>query len=386
MPEELNVGLVGCGFMGKAHSNAWLNTGKFFNLPIQPGMKAICALPEDEDALRRMAENWGWEGYVTDYKELVTREDIDLVDVATPNNTHAEISIAAAEAGKNVSCEKPLAMNVAEAKEMLQAVKEAGVRHMVWFNYRRVPAVALARRLIDEGRIGKIYHFRAQYLQDWIMDPEFPLVWRLRKEVGGSGAHGDLNAHITDLARYLVGEIDEVVGMSETFIKERPLEAEAVGLTATAGEKRGQVTVDDTVLFLARFENGAVGSFEGTRFGAGRKNGERFEINGEKGTLAFDFERMNELEFFSREDPEGLQGFKTILATEPGHPYMEAYWPPGHLIGYEHTFVSQAADLVKGIAEGTELKPDFEDGLRNQEVLDAVLKSCEERAWIKVGE
>lgn len=386
MPEELNVGLVGCGFMGKAHSNAWLNTGKFFNLPIQPVMKAICALPEDEDALRRMAENWGWEGYVTDYKELVTREDIDLVDVATPNNTHAEISIAAAEAGKNVSCEKPLAMNVAEAKEMLQAVKEAGVRHMVWFNYRRVPAVALARRLIDEGRIGKIYHFRAQYLQDWIMDPEFPLVWRLRKEVGGSGAHGDLNAHITDLARYLVGEIDEVVGMSETFIKERPLEAEAVGLTATAGEKRGQVTVDDTVLFLARFENGAVGSFEGTRFGAGRKNGERFEINGEKGTLAFDFERMNELEFFSREDPEGLQGFKTILATEPGHPYMEAYWPPGHLIGYEHTFVSQAADLVKGIAEGTELKPDFEDGLRNQEVLDAVLKSCEERAWIKVGE
>ena len=386
MPEELNVGLVGCGFMGKAHSNAWLNTGKFFNLPIQPVMKAICALPEDEDALRRMAENWGWEGYVTDYKELVTREDIDLVDVATPNNTHAEISIAAAEAGKNVSCEKPLAMNVAEAKEMLQAVKEAGVRHMVWFNYRRVPAVALARRLIDEGRIGKIYHFRAQYLQEWIMDPEFPLVWRLRKEVGGSGAHGDLNAHITDLARYLVGEIDEVVGMSETFIKERPLEAEAVGLTATAGEKRGQVTVDDTVLFLARFENGAVGSFEGTRFGAGRKNGERFEINGEKGTLAFDFERMNELEFFSREDPEGLQGFKTILATEPGHPYMEAYWPPGHLIGYEHTFVSQAADLVKGIAEGTELKPDFEDGLRNQEVLDAVLKSCEERAWIKVGE
>jgi len=386
MTEELNVGLVGCGFMGKAHSNAWLNAGKFFDLPMKPVMKAICGLPEDEDALRRMAENWGWEGYETDYKELVKREDIDLVDVATPNNTHAEISIAGAEAGKNVACEKPLAMSVAEAKEMLQAVKEAGVRHMVWFNYRRVPAVALARRLIDEGRIGKIYHFRAQYLQDWIMDPEFPLVWRLQKDIAGSGAHGDLNAHITDLARYLVGEIDEVVGMSETFIKERPLEAEAVGLTATAGEKRGQVTVDDTVLFLARFENGAVGSFEGTRFGAGRKNGERFEINGEKGTLAFDFERMNELEFYSREDPEGLQGFKTLLATEPGHPYIEAYWPPGHLIGYEHTFVNQAADLVKGIAEGTELKPDFEDGLRNQEVLEAVLKSCEERSWIKVRE
>jgi predicted dehydrogenase len=384
MPEELNVGLVGYKFMGKAHSNAWLNVAKFFDLPLKPVMRAICG--RTEDAVRAVAENWGWEGYETDYKNLVTREDIDLVDVSTPNNTHAEISIAAAEAGKDVVCEKPFAMNVAQAKEMLQAVKEAGVRHMVWFNYRRVPAVALARRLIDEGRIGKIYHFRAQYLQDWIMDPEFPLVWRLRKEVAGSGAHGDLNAHITDLARYLVGEIDEVVGMSETFIKERPLEAEAAGLSATSAQKRGEVTVDDTVLFLARFANGAVGSFECTRFGGGRKNGERFEINGEKGTLAFNFERMNELEFFSREEPQELQGFKTILVTEAVHPYIEAYWPPGHLIGYEHTFVSQAADLVKGIAEGTELKPDFEDGLRNQEVLDAVMKSCEERAWIKVGE
>jgi len=382
MAEGIRIGLVGYKFMGKAHSNAYLNVARFFNLPQPPVMKAICG--RSEAAVRAVAEQWGWESVETDYHKLVARDDIDLIDIATPNNTHAEIAIAAAKAGKHVVSEKPLAMNVAEARKMLQAVRRAGVKHMVWFNYRRVPAIALAKKLIEEGRLGRIFHIRAVYLQDWIVDPEFPLVWRLRREVAGSGAHGDLNAHIIDLARYLVGEFASVVGMSETFIKERPLEVEAGGLSGRGGRKRGKVTVDDAVLFLARFRNGAIGSFEATRFATGRKNGERIEINGEKGSLVFNFERMNELEFYSAEDAPGEQGFKTILVTEPVHPYMSAWWPPGHIIGYEHTFVNQAADLLTGIAEDKPLSPDFEDGLRCQQVLDAVLESCKTGRWVRI--
>ena len=382
MAEGIRIGLVGYKFMGKAHSNAYLNVGRFFDLPKPPVMKAICG--RSEAAVRAVAERWGWESVETDYRKLVTRDDIDLIDIATPNNTHAEIAVAAAKAGKHVISEKPLAMNVAEARRMLQAVRRAGVKHMVWFNYRRVPAIALARKLIAGGRLGRIFHIRAVYLQDWIVDPGFPLVWRLRREVAGSGAHGDLNAHIIDLARYLVGEFASVVGMSETFIKERPLEAEASGLRGRAAKKRGKVTVDDAVLFLARFRNGAIGSFEATRFATGRRNGERIEINGEKGSLAFNFERMNELEFYSAEDAPDRQGFKTILATEPVHPYMDAWWPPGHLIGYEHTFVNQAADLLTGIAHNKPLSPDFEDGLRCQQVLDAVLESSKAGRWVRI--
>ncbi len=382
MPKKIRIGLVGYQFMGKAHSNAYLNVAKFFDLDAVPVMQAVCG--RHKNAVKAFANKWGWASYETDYRELVARKDIDLVDVCTPNNTHRDMVLAAAKAGKAIACEKPLAMNVAEAEEMLKAVKAAKLRHMIWFNYRRCPAIGLAKRLIDEGRIGRVFHVRAVYLQDWIVDPEFPLAWRLRKEVAGSGAHGDLNAHLIDLARYLVGEIGEVVGMSETFIKTRPVESAGGGLAGKAGKGKGKVTVDDAVLFLARFENGAVGSFEATRFASGRKNYNRIEINGSKGSLVFLFEKMNELQFFSRQDPQHAQGFRTILATEPVHPYMEAWWPPGHLVGYEHTFVNQARDLINGAANNTPLKPDFSDGLACQKVMDAVLKSVEKKSWVKI--
>ncbi len=383
MPKQIRIGLIGYQFMGKAHSNAYLNVAKFFNLDAVPVMQAVCG--RNLMAVKAFASRWGWASYQTDYRKLVARRDIDLVDICTPNSSHYEIAMAAAAARKHIACEKPLAMNTAEATEMLKAVKKARVRHMVWFNYRRCPAIALAKRMIDEGRIGKVFHVRAVYLQDWIIDPKFPLAWRLKKDVAGSGAHGDLNAHLIDLARYLAGEITEVVGMANTFIKSRPVESAGGGLSGMAGKGKGKVTVDDTVLFLARFADGAVGSFEGTRFAAGRKNYNRIEINGSKGSLAFLFEKMNELQFFSRAEPAHMQGFKTILATEPVHPYMEAWWPPGHIIGYEHTFVNQARDLLGGIAANKPLKPDFSDGLACQKVLDAVMESVEKKAWVKIS-
>lgn len=382
--KDIRVGLVGYGFMGKAHSNAYLKVAKFFPLKVKPVMKVIC------DRVKSLAntgkENWGWEKIETNYKKLLRNGEINLVDITTPNNMHKEIALAAAENGVDIACEKPLAMNSNEAREMLRAVKKSKVKHMVWFNYRRVPAIGLAKRIIKEGRIGKIYHIRASYLQDWIMDPNFPLVWRLQKEIAGSGAHGDLNAHIIDLARYLVGEFDEVVGMDKTFIKTRPLVEEAVGLAGKGKKEKGKVTVDDAVLFLARFKNGAIGTFESTRFAGGRRNQNQFEINGSKGSLAFKFERMNELEFYSSKESPHLQGFKTILATEGVHPYISAWWPPGHIIGYEHTFINHAYDLINGIVHNKKLKPDFEDGLKCQQVLDAILKSAHERCWVKVDE
>jgi len=383
MPKQINVGMVGYKFMGKAHSNAWHSAPKFFDLAAEPVMKAICGRTERN--VKEMADKWGWESYETSYKKLVAREDIDLIDITTPNNAHKDVAIAAAKAGKHVSCEKPLAMNVSEALEMVKVVKKAGVKHMIWQNYRRVPAIALAKQIIEEGRIGQVYHIRAVYLQDWIMDPNFPLAWRLRKGVAGTGAHGDLNAHIIDLARYLVGEFAEVVGMKETFVKERPLELEGGSLVAgKASKKKSRVTVDDATLFLARFVNGAVGTFEATRFANGRRNGQRLEINGSKGSLVFELERMNELQLFSSTDAEHLQGFKLINVTEACHPYMSAYWPVGHIIGWEHTFINGVTDFVNAIAKKKSVKPDFIDGLRNQEVLDAVVKSCSERKWIKV--
>ena len=383
MAKEIRVGLVGYKFMGKAHSNAYLNAPKFFDLDAVPVMRAVCG--RTEDAVKGFAAKWGWESVETSYQKLVQRSDIDLIDIVTPNNSHYPIAMAAIRAGKDVACEKPLAMTVDEAAEMTAAAQKAGVPNMVWFNYRRCPAIGLAKRLIEEGRIGTIYHVRATYLQDWIVDPEFPFVWRFDKKVAGSGAHGDLNAHIIDLTRCLVGEFREVVGHAQTFIKERPRLAETTGgLGARKGKGMGRVTVDDTVVFLAALEGGVVATFEATRFAPGRKNYNHIEINGSKGSLVFCFERMNELEFFSREDPAHMQGFRTILATEGDHPYMAAWWPPGHILGYEHGFVNQAADLMQGIAHGTELRPDFEDGLRCQEVLDAVLRSAKERCWVPV--
>jgi len=301
MARKVNVGMIGYSFMGKAHSFGYKNMPMFFDCEAAPVMKAICG--RKEEGVRAAADRYGWESYETDWRKLVARDDIDLVDVCTPGDLHVEMSIAAAEAGKIVFCEKPLAKSLANAKKMLEAVEKAGVKHMVGFNYRAVPAIALAKRLIDEGRIGELYHFRGVYLQDWIVDPEFPFVWRLDKEIAGSGPLGDLAAHTVDIARFLVGDIDEVVAMEKTFVKERPLPAEAIkgdGLAVQAGGGRAEVTVEDATMFLAKFNNGALGTFEATRFASGRKNFNGFEINGSKGSLVFNFEEMNKLQYQSR--------------------------------------------------------------------------------------
>ncbi|MFQ5867989.1 MAG: Gfo/Idh/MocA family protein [bacterium] len=388
MAKKINVGMVGYKFMGKAHSHAYRDVDMFFETETVPVMKVICG--RTETAVAEAARKFGWEAYETSWERLVQREDIGLVDINTPNSTHREIAVAAAKAGKHILCEKPLAVSLAEAEEMLEAVEEAGVKHMVCFNYRKVPAVGLAKKLIDEGGLGKIYHFRAQYLQDWITDPEFPLVWRLKKEEAGAGAHGDINSHIIDLARYLVGDFAKVVGMQETFIKKRPelevSEKLTTGLTAESRRPElGKVTVDDATLFLARFKNGALGSFEATRFANGRRNGLRFEINGSKGSLLFELENMNELWFYSCEDPDGMQGFRRIQATEATHPYIEAWWPPGHIIGYEHTFVHVVYDFMKALDEDRMPTPNFADGVECQRVLEAVEKSVKEERWVEVG-
>jgi predicted dehydrogenase len=381
----INVGLIGCGFMGKAHSNAYRNVGFFFpDMAAKPVRKLICGIPEP--ALKKAAAEFGWEEYETDFQKVIERDDIDVVDITTPNFLHCEEVIQAAEAGKHIYCEKPIAMSVAEGKQMVEAVTKAGVKHTVGFNYRRCPAVSLMKQMIAEGKIGQIYHFRGAYLQDWITDPDFPLVWRLTKEVSGSGAHGDLNAHLIDLARYLVGEFDEVVAMDKIFIKERPMVVESTGLSGQGSSKKGKVTVDDAMLFMANFKNGAVGSFEATRFATGRKNHNRIEINGSKGSLVWCFEDMNYVQFFSKEDEELNQGFRSIIATEPDHPYAGAYWPPGHILGYEHTFINQVYDFITAVATDGEIIPDMVDGLRCQEVLEAVSMSCQERGWVKIAE
>ncbi len=384
MKETLNIGLVGYKFMGKAHSNALRKVGMFFEPSLKIGMKAICG--RDEAWVKESAEKFGWEDYETSWQELVKRDDIDAIDITAPSNFHKEIAIGAAKAGKHVFCEKPLALNLKDAREMLEAVKEAGVKHQIGFNYRFAPAIQLAKKLIDDGKIGTIYHYRALYLQDWIIDPDFPLVWRLDKEVAGSGSHGDLGAHFIDLARFLVGDLHEVIGMSETFIKERPIVEKMTGLSGKAqeGAEMGKVTVDDATLFLGRFKNGALGSFEATRFAAGHKNGMYFEINGSKGSIRFEFERMNELQYYSVDDEEGLQGFRTIQVTEPVHPYADAWWPPGHVIGYEHTFVHELYEFIEAIAKDKPTKPDFYDGLKCSQILEAVDLSIENRQWVEV--
>jgi predicted dehydrogenase len=296
------------------------------------------------------------------------------------------MAIAALEAGKHVVCEKPLANTLAEAKEMAAAAKKAGTRTLTAYNYRRVPAVAWAKQMIEAGDLGEIYHWRGVYLQDWIMDPNFPLVWRLQADVAGSGPHGDLNAHITDLARWLVGEISEVSGMKKTFIEERPIEegAPGGGLGAKGGAKTGKVTVEDALLFLAKFEGGAIGSFEATRFAAGRRNYNSWEINGSKGTLVFNLERMNELEYYNADDPTGKQGFRTILCNDGVQPYNSAWWPGGHIIGWEHTFTHEFKDFLEAIDSGTEVQPNFEDGTKTQAVLQAALDSANSGTWTKV--
>ena len=379
----LGVGMIGYAFMGAAHSQAWRSAPRFFDLPLEPDMAVLCG--RTPEATTAAAQRLGWRATETDWKALIRRDDVELVDICTPGDTHAEIAIAALDAGKHVLCEKPLANTVDEARAMVAAAERAqakGVRSMVGFNYRRVPAVALARQLVEQRRIGNVRHVRAQYLQDWIVDPEFPLVWRLQAERAGSGALGDIGAHIVDMAQFVTGDrLADVTALTETFITERPLPGASSGLTASGSSERGPVTVDDAALFIGRFAGGAVASFEATRFATGRKNSIRLEINGSTGSLAFDFESMNELSFYDgTEDPE-TAGFRRILVTEPTHPYAGAWWPPGHLLGYEHSFTHEVVDLLRDIAAGADPTPSFADGLQVQLVLDSVVRSAQSGSW-----
>jgi predicted dehydrogenase len=376
--ESLGVGMVGYAFMGAAHSQAWRTAPHAFDLPMRPVLSALCG--RDPAATQAAAQRYGFGGVETDWRALLERDDVQLIDVCTPGDSHAEISIAALEAGKHVLCEKPLANTVAEAEAMAAAAAQAqarGVRSMVGFNYRRVPALALARQLIAGGRVGEIRHVRASYLQDWLADPAFPLTWRLQKQHAGSGALGDLGAHVVDLAQYLTGQlISGVSGVAATFVPERPL---------PGGDGTGPVTVDDAVAFTARLGSGALATFEATRFASGRKNALRIEVYGAGGSLAFDLERLNELEFCDHTEDFATAGFRRILVTEPGHPYLSAWWPPGHVLGWEHTFTHQVRDLVLAIDEGADPEPSFAAGLQVQHVLAAVSASAaQDGRWTPV--
>ncbi|HEY5036861.1 MAG TPA: Gfo/Idh/MocA family oxidoreductase [Chthoniobacterales bacterium] len=371
----LRVGLIGHGFMGRVHSNAWRQAPRFFDLAAAVQMKTVCG--RNAKAVAQMAPVLGWEKSASDWRAVVNDPEIDIIDICTPNDSHAEIAIAAARAGKNILCEKPLALNVAEAKRMLAAAERARVVHMVCHNYRRVPALALAREMIERGELGeRIYHFRARYAQDWIADPKFPLVWRLRAQEAGSGSLGDLGSHLVDLGRFLVGEFREVCALRETFVKERPLEKNR--------KLKGRVTVDDASVVIGRFHGGALASLEATRFAPGRKNGLTIEINGSGGSLVFDLEQMNRLQFYSTADPENRRGFRDILVTERTHPYVGNWWPPGHLLGYEHSFVHTIADFVRAIVNGESVAPTFADGLATQRVLAAIEESARKKTWVRL--
>jgi len=372
---KLNIALIGYDFMGRVHSNAWRQVAHFFkDVPFEPVLKVVVGRTEAKVAEAR--DRLGFEEYATRWRDVMDRKDIDIVDICTPGDSHAEIAIAAAAARKAILCEKPLANTVVEAERMLAAVNETGVIHMLCHNYRRCPAVALAKQIIDEGQIGEIHHYRGVYLQDWVVDPSFPLVWRLDKSRAGSGSLGDLLSHTMDLSRYLVGEPIEVSGLLKTFVSERPLMEDSA--------KRGKVTVDDSAQALVKFANGAVGYYEGTRFAPGRKNYNRLEINGSKGSIVWDLERMNELDVYIEGGP--LSGFRTISVTHPEHPYISAWWPPGHIIGFEHSFIHTVYDFLRAISDGKSPRPDFEDGLQNQRTLDAIERSASTGQWQKIAE
>jgi predicted dehydrogenase len=374
---ELGVAMIGYAFMGAAHSQGWRNAHRFFDLPVRPEMRVICG--RTESATRAAADRMGWADWTTSWRQVLDRDDVQIVDICTPGDTHADIAIAALEAGKHVLCEKPLANTVAEAEEMTAAAEAAGERGVlssVGFNYRRTPALAYARRLVEEGAVGTVRHIRAHYLQDWIVDPEFPLVWRLQKDKAGSGALGDIGAHVVDLSQFLTGQrLTEVSGHLTRFVERRPLAQATSGLSASGGVETGEVTVDDAAVFFGRTDGGALATFEATRFATGRKNAMRIELNGSAGSIAFDFESMNELHVYDGTAQPRDAGFRRILVTEPDHPYTGAWWPPGHGLGYEHTFVHEIADFVRDVAAGTSPTPSFADGLQVQRVLDAVERS-----------
>jgi len=396
--KDVVVALIGTRFMGRAHSNAWMSVGKFFDLPAGVVMHTVCG--RDKEHTRAFAEQWGWRNWTTRYEDVVHNDEITLIDIGTPNNVHRDQAVPAFNAHKSVACEKPLAGTIDEARAMRDAslrVRRHDVQTFVWFNYRRCPAVAFAHQLVQKGRLGQIYHVRAQYLQDW-GGPDTPLLWRFQSKLAGSGAHGDLNAHIIDIARFITGdEIVEVTGaIEETFIKQRAVVKESGGAISGKGAKKtsskkqmGRSDVDDCVLFLARFKNGAVGSFEATRLATGNQNRNAIEINGEKGSIRFDFERMNELEWWDNTLPSELRGWSRIMCTNAGdHPYADRYWPPAHLIGYEHGFISQAADIVMALSGKKPVVPlpDFEDAFQTQRVLDAAIRSAREKRVVRLSE
>ncbi|GIW96351.1 MAG: oxidoreductase [Pirellulaceae bacterium] len=377
MARTLNVGMIGYGFMGRAHSNAYHQVAHFFPGEIRPVLKAVCA--RDEQKVKQFAETWGYESIETDWRRLVARPDIDLVDICTPNNLHKEIAVEAARHGKMILCEKPLAMNSAEGKEMVEAVEKAGVPNMVWYNYRRVPAVTLAKQLIEEGRLGKIFHYRAVFLQDWTISAELPqggtALWRLDVAAAGSGVTGDLLAHCIDTAIWLNGPITRVTAMTETFIKERK---------HVLTGKVEKVGIDDACAFLARFANGSLAVFESTRYARGHKALYTFEINGEKASIAWDLHDLHRLSYFDHRDESRVRGWRSIHVTDSDMPYMKHWWVPGLQIGYEHTFIHQVADFLEAIAKGQVAHPTFRDALETQKVCDAVLKSAQTGQWVDV--
>ncbi|MFO0962303.1 MAG: Gfo/Idh/MocA family oxidoreductase [Phycisphaerales bacterium] len=394
--KTLGIGLVGTKFMGKAHSNAWMSAPRFFDLPLEVHMRAVAGTDVGETAT--FARRWGWQCCSDDWRDLVADPQVGLIDNCTPNHVHAEISIAALEAGKHVACEKPLAGTLKDARAMRDAAAKAakkGVRTFVWFNYRRCPAVAFAHQLVREGKLGRIFHVRAAYLQDW-GGPSTPLLWRFQGKLAGSGAHGDLNAHIVDMARFITGdEVSEIVGaVEETFVKERDLVESAGGAIAgkgarraVRGKRKGRSTVDDAVLFLARMRGGAVASFEATRLATGNQNRNQIEINGEKGSLKFDFERMNELQWWDHTLAPRMRGWSRIMCTDAAHPYAGSYWPAAHVLGYEHGFVSEAADIVQVLGRRKPVVPlpDFADAYETQRVLDAAIECARTRRPVRLG-
>jgi predicted dehydrogenase len=379
MAKPLNVGMIGYGFMGRAHSNAYSKVNHFFDLPYRPVLKAACA--RSGDKAKAFADQWGYESVETDWRKLLERKDIDLIDVCTPNNTHAEIALAAAAAGKMILCEKPLSMNGAEGQKMVEAVEKAKVPNMVWYNYRRVPAVTFARQLIDEGKLGRVYHYRAKFLQDWTISPELPQggtgLWRLDVAAAGSGVTGDLLAHCIDTALWLNGGIEALSAMTETFVKERK---------HTLTGKVEKVGIDDACAFLARFQNGSLATFESTRYARGHKALYTFEINGEHASLFWDLHDLHRLQYFDHRDAGPVRGWRSIQVTDGEHPYMGKWWVPGLQIGYEHSFVHQVADFLDGLAKGKPAMPDFRDALRTQLVCDAILQSAKDGRWVKVGQ
>ena len=379
MAKSLNIGMIGYGFMGRAHSNAYRKVSNFFDLEYKPVLKAVCA--RDAAKAQAFADKWGYESIETDWRKLIARKDIDAIDICTPNNLHKEIAIAAAKAGKMILCEKPLAMNVAEGEEMIEAVEKAGVANIVWYNYRRVPAVTMAKKLIEEGRLGRIFHYRAVFLQDWTISTDLPqggaALWRLDAAAAGSGVTGDLLAHCIDTALWLNGSISTVSAMTETFIKER---------THTATGKVEPVKIDDACAFLARFQNGSLATFESTRYARGHKALYTFEINGEKASIQWDLHDLHRLNYFDHRDESKLRAWRSIHVTDHGgeHPYMDKWWVPGLQIGYEHSFVHQVADFLEGLATGKPAGPTFRDAQETQKVCDAVLASAQSGAWVTV--